>query len=166
MHRLSLIFACGLVLAGCASPPLVVRGGSVDVVHGKPVALLASPADSAEASHAGALVVERLRGLGAGPAGASPSYLLQVGFSALPAKVGVTRDMTAPHGPDNWTSAPAKARPLMPGRAGYALTVVGLDAATGLPAFSATATEHRRSTPDAAMQRLVNAAFPPAVGGS
>jgi hypothetical protein len=156
-------------LGGCASAPQVVETGAPAQAHGKTVSLLASEASSADdvSVRANALVISRFAALGAAEArDAHPDYLLQVTFSHLPPKVGVSRAGARAPIEGSWASPPAP-RGLLPRRGGgYALNIVGLDAATGKPAFAVTATDHGQGDPQKALVRLVDAAFMPPAGSA
>jgi len=156
-----------LLLAGCASAPQIVRSGPFDAVRGKSVQILAAgaPADAGTAGRADALVMAQMTRLGALPAPADGrgDYQLQVSFSAIPAGVAVSRSGKDAPIEDGWASPPLKRRLLdRPARAGYALTVVALDSATGKVALSATATDRNGDPADKALPLLTAAMFAPA----
>jgi hypothetical protein len=153
-----------LTLGGCASAPRVVETGTPAQARGKTVSLLASEASGTDevSVRANALVMSRFGALGAAEArDGHPNYVLQIAFSRLPPKVGISRAGARAPIEGTWASPPAP-RGLLPRRGGdYALNVVGLDAATGKPAFAVTATDHGPRDPQKALARLVDAAFAP-----
>lgn len=150
--------AAAALLAGCATPPQVVRAGDPDFAHGKALALApsaAAPGDTARPDQAATLVLDRLRSHDARLADlASADYLIQVGFAALPKGVGVMRSNAG-----DWLSDPKASRRWGVRAPAYALSVTAIDAKSGKAAFSVTATERARGDPSAAVERLVAAAL-------
>ena len=91
--KLVLSIAAATLLAGCATPPQVVRSGDPAFANGKALALAATqatPLDRARPDQASALVMAKLGGRAVEPAAAD--YLMQVAFSELPKGVGVMGD--------------------------------------------------------------------------
>ncbi|MFZ3004558.1 MAG: hypothetical protein WA047_00185 [Phenylobacterium sp.] len=151
--KLVLPLAAAALLAGCATPPQVVRSGDPAFANGKTLALAASqatPLDRARPDQASALVMARLGGRTVEPAAAD--YLMQVAFSELPKGVGVMRD-----GAGSWLSEARRRFGLR--RPAYAVSITAIETRTGRAAFSATATEPAHGDPAKAVDRLVAAAL-------
>ena len=150
--------AAAALLAGCATPPQVVRAGDPAFAHGKTLALApstAEPGDRARPDQAAALVLGRLKARDARLADpASADYLLQVTFAALPKGVGVMRSKAG-----DWLADPKAGRRWGLRGPAYALSVTAIDTRSGKAAFSATATERAHGEPTAAVERLVTAAL-------
>lgn len=154
--KLLLPLAAAALLAGCATPPQVVRSGDPDFARGKTLALApsaATPLDKTRPDQASALVMDRLRARDARAAEpANADYLMQVAFSALPKGVGVMRD-----GAGDWVSEARRRFGLR--SPAYAVSVTAIDTKTGKAAFSATATQRAHGDPAQAVDRLVSAAL-------
>ncbi len=156
MKRVGLILCLALAATACAKPPEVIAKGDLGAVRGKRVALLAVPEASGPADQP---VMTRLQALGAQPSSEKPEILIQVALGDLPAAVGVSAGAGAQETPKAWISAPGRSR-MGQARPGQSLSVVGLDAATGLPAFQITATDHRKAADAKTLNRLLDAALP------
>ncbi len=155
--RTGLILCLALTATACAKPPTVIAKGDLSAVRGKQVALLAVPGASGPADQP---VMTRLQALGAQPDGGDkPQILIQVAFNNLPANTGVSAGAGAEETPKAWIASPGRSR-MGQARPGQSLSIVGLDAATGLPAFQVTATEHRKAVSDKTLARLLDAALP------
>ena len=151
--KLVLSIAAATLLAGCATPPQVVRSGDPAFANGKALALAATqatPLDRARPDQASALVMAKLGGRAVEPAAAD--YLMQVAFSELPKGVGVMGD-----GAGGWLSEARRRFGMR--RAAYAVSIIAIDAKTGKAAFSTTATQPAHGDPAKAVDRLVAAAL-------
>lgn len=156
MMRASLALCLALTVTACAKPPEVIAKGDIGAVRGKRVTLLTVPETTGPADQP---VMTRLQALGAQPASEKPEILIQVALNDLPAAVGVSAGAGAEETPKAWIAAPGRSR-MGQARAGQSLSVVGLDAATGLPAFQVTATDHRKAVDAKTLNRLLDAALP------
>ncbi|MDG2520763.1 hypothetical protein P7B02_04340 [Caulobacter segnis] len=156
MTRIGLILGLGLAVTACAKPPEVIAKGELGALRGKRVALLTVPQTSGPADQP---VMTRLQALGAQPAGDKPEMLIQVALSDLPTAVGVSGGAGAEETPKAWIAAPGRSR-MGGARPGQSLSVVALDAATGLPAYQVTATDHRKAFDAKTLARLLDAALP------
>lgn len=154
--KLFLSLAAAALMAGCATPPQVVRSGDPAFAHGKTVALAvtqATPLDRAQPDQASALVLSQLRAMDARlgePAAAD--YLMQVAFSELPKGVGVMRDSAG-----SWLSEARRRFGMR--RTAYAVSITAIETRTGKAAFSTTATQRAHGDPAKAVDRLVTAAL-------
>ncbi|MES2724323.1 MAG: hypothetical protein V4656_14310 [Pseudomonadota bacterium] len=154
--KLLLPLAAAALLAGCATPPQVVRSGDPAFARGKTVALRvseATPSDRARLDQASVLVLEKLQAQEARvgePAAAD--YLMQVAVSALPKGVGVMRD-----GAGSWLSQSRRRFGMR--SPGYAVSITAIEARTGKAAFSATATGRAQGDPAKTVDQLVTAAL-------
>ena len=151
--KLVLPLAAAALLAGCATPPQVVRSGDPAFANGKALALAATqatPLDRARPDQASALVMARLGGRTVEPAAAD--YLMQVAFSELPKGVGVMRDSAG-----SWLSEARRRFGMR--RTAYAVSITAIETRTGKAAFSTTATQRAHGDPAKAVDRLVTAAL-------
>ncbi|WP_340643688.1 hypothetical protein [Phenylobacterium sp.] len=153
--KLVLFLSVTVLVAGCATPPLVVRNGD-PAFAGKTVAMAvteATPLDRARHDEASARVMTELQSMDARlgePAAAD--YLMQVAFAELPKGVGVMRD-----GAGGWLSE-VRRRFGMRSPA-YVVSITAIETKTGKAAFSVTATGHAHGDPAKAVDQLVTAAL-------
>ena len=143
------VAAAAVLLAGaCTTPPTVQGRSSLADLAGRPAAL-SKASDDALAAKAAQMVAGRFVAAGA------PAYRLEVTYARLPPYVGVSAGSSEA----DWVVPPSRSRLFRKPLATRALTVVGLDAATGRTAFRSTVSEPARGDDADALPRLVAALF-------